>query len=476
MHYSRVHPYTLFSFFSRFWFLLILPVLEGLIVRPQNLLQAAGSLSIQFFFLLLLIFWSVFELSAIGYHAGEGDLYCKKGAVLREWAQVPFEQVVSLTIRRTVLSSLFRAAKLYLDTPAGSKKRADVALTLSSRRLLEVAGRIFDSGAFETVYRASAPRLLLMSASWSNPAAGLLVLAPLVHRVGTVLGEEISDRLYSTVDIGLQLAALGIPPAAAVLAYLLICGWAFLLLVQLFRYGNFEVELSCDFLLLRRGVITQSERIIRREKICAISIRQTLLMRLFNLCSSSVYTVGSFKEKGDKSMLIAAAGKKRTAALLRRITPLPVFAKRDLAPTRGAVFSYVQLPVYCLLGFLLVTLLPQLFGYFAEVFRVVLFFFVPLFVWWLCLRLFAFRRSGVSFQNGALVLCGYRRLTVQSISLPLLQVRRLAVSQNPFQRRKNRCTLVVTLYAEGRETFRVKHLPFEETLSFLEKILPGEKA
>lgn len=470
MHYSRVHPYTLFSFFSRFWFLLILPVFEGLIVRPQTLLQAAGSLSLQFLFLLALIFWSVLELAAIGYHAGEGDLFYKRGALVRERLAVPYENVVSLTVRRTILSSLFGASRLYLDTPAGSQKRADITLTLSSKRLRKTAETIFQSGEFETIYRPSAPRLLLMSASWSNPGAGLLLLAPFIHRVGTVLGEEISDRLYSTVDLSLQFAALGIPPAAAGLAYLLICGYAALLLVQLFRYGNFTLMLSKDFLLLRRGVVSISERIIRREKVCAVSTRQTLLMRLFNLSSSYLHTVGSFKEKGDKSMLIAAATREQTVSLLERVTSLPLFTPKTLKPDKSAVHSFLRVPVICLLSLMAVTMVPQLTGFFGDVFRVVLVFLFPLFVWWLCLRLFAYRRSGVAKQEGALVLSGYKRLTVHTVCLPVSQVRRIAVSQNPFQRRKDRCTLIVTLYAEGRETFKVKQLPLDKTVAFINQL------
>lgn len=455
----RVHPYAIWEHISRWALLLLIPLSQQLLIRPVNLWEQIRMASVQLTLLAGFFLLSAAQRRATGYRSEGQSLLYQKGLFFRRQMRIPYRCFDSVTVKQTLAPALFGAARLFLDTPAGGKKHADVGLTLSRRHLWRTADAVYPARERELLYKAGAGRILLMSAFWSNPGTGLLLVAPFIKRMGDVLGEEISQRLYSTVDLSLQLAAWGIPPASAALAYLLFAGWAIALLVQLFRYGNFKLYTSKDLLAIRRGLVNFSQRMFRSSRISALTIRQTLLMRLFRLYSGYVHNIGSGKDKGDRSMLIAAASQEELTHLLRRAVPeFPTRHSHPLRPPKGTVKSYLLTPLWFAAGFFAVTLSPYLFGYYSRLFSLASVFAAPFFCWWSALRFAAQRTSGLSLQKEALLVSGYHRLTLYFASIPWNRVQMVSVTQNPFQRRSGRCNVRAYLYSESRESFVVKQL------------------
>ena len=384
MKYSGVHPYTAAGILSRFAFLLIIPLFQGIFAQPQSLGQILRTWGLNLLVTALICLWAGASVRAQGYHAGEDRLFLKKGIILKRWLEIPYRNIHSITVERSLLPALFGAARLHLDTPAGGRKRADCTLTLSRKKLRQAAETIFPAGEGKVLYRAGFWRLLLMSASWSNPGTGLFVAAPFIDRLGKLLGEEISERLYSTVNIGLELAAWGIPPAAALLATVLAAGWGIALIVQLFRYGGFAVSRSEEAISIERGLISNRRMLVRTDRLSAVSVRQSLLMRFLRLYGAYLHTVGTGKDKGDRSLLIAAAPEKELTSALSRVTGLPLRAEKPLCPPKRARRSFFTVPLLVLLGVVgLLALAPSLFRLQIQLSLLLLLFPLPFFGWWL---------------------------------------------------------------------------------------------
>jgi uncharacterized membrane protein YdbT with pleckstrin-like domain len=463
----RTHPYAVWGFLPRFAPLLLIALLEQLVFRPQGFWARAAALGGNLLAAALVLLWAVLEYRAIGYHADEDTLFLRRGLLYRRTAQVPYDRICTMTIRQNLLPTLFGAARLYLDTPAGSHRSADFSLVLKRKPLDKIADSIFPSPRTKPVYRAGAWRVALMAASWSNPGAGWLLLAPFINRLGAVLGAEISERLYATVDVSMRLAAYGIPPAAAALGWVLFFGWAAAALVQLFRYGNFSVSADEESLCIRRGVLNTSTRVIRRSRICAFSIQQSLFMRAMRLYSAHVHSVGTGKDKSDRSLLVAAAGQRELAAALRSMTALPLDHGVRVRPPKRALKSYLLLPgtFICLL-LLLIAAQGMLRG---RLIPLIAAFIAPLLAWWLLFRIEAHRTAGLSLQKGCLILSGYHKLNLYRFTVPIAAVQLVSLRQNPLQKHSGLCSVRVTLYGEGQRPVNVKQLPHEEVLQLLQE-------
>ncbi|MCI9273445.1 MAG: PH domain-containing protein [Clostridiales bacterium] len=465
---NRIHPYAVWEYISRWALLLLIPLSQQLLMRPENLWEQIRLASVQLMLLAGFFVLSAAQRRATGYRSDEQALLYQRGLFFQRQMRIPYRCFDSVTVKQTLAPALFGAARLFLDTPAGGKKHADVGLTLSRKYLWRTAVAVYPICRQELLYRAGAWRILLMSAFWSNPGTGLLLVAPFIKRMGDVLGAEISERLYSTVDLSLQLAAWGIPPVSAALAYLLFAGWVIALLVQLFRYGNFKLFRCNDLLTIRRGLVNSSQRMFRSSRVSALSIRQTLLMRMFRLYSGYVHNIGSGKDKGDRSMLVAAASHQELACLLQRAVPgLPTRHKEPIRPPKGTVKSYLLTPLWFAAGFFAVTLSPYLFGSYSRLFSLVSVFAAPFFCWWCALRFAAQRTAGLSREQEALLISGYRRLTLYFASIPWDRVQMVSISQSPFQRRSRRCNVRVHLYSESSESFVVKHLEIQAVRELL---------
>lgn len=473
--YDRVHPYTMWEKMSRFSFLLLIPLTEPLLSRPQDIPSLLSSMGMNLFALLLFILWAAAETRAAGYAFLRHSIRYKRGFFVHHRGVLPADSVCSVLFKETLIPSLFGAARFYADTPAGNKKHADLALTLSRKKMKQALEEEIYKQNTHLVYKARMWRILLMAASWSNPAAGLLLLAPLVNRAGKILGEEINARLYSTVDKTLHLAAWGIPPLAAGLGNLLAAGWAAAMLAQMVRYSNFKVFVSSEYLFIQRGVIARSRQLLRRRAITALSIRQTLVMRLLGLSCCYMHTAQGKKHKGDRSLLFAVQKQKSLEQQMQALFSFPGRPVYLAAPPKRALFSYILIPLLGILFFIFTAFVPWLLGQKSRIFPLISAFAIAVLLWWLAVRVLAHKTSGLSREGDILLLRSYYKVTLQTMAIPVDMIQQIAIRQNPFQKRYGRCSVDVYLFSESKEVFTVRQLEYAAVRDILDKGFAGTK-
>lgn len=472
---KHLHPVTIWGYLSRFSFLLLLPAVQILLSRPKGWILFSNLIG-----LFLVVSLAVFQYLACGYRIGERELTYKSGILLRKSRLIPTQSFLSAIVRLTPPLSLFGAAQLYLDTPAGSKRNADIVMALSKKGLLNLWDTM--TAQSKLIYHASNTRILLMAASWSNPASGLLLAAVLLNHAGRLVGQELTERLYATVNQSYMLVTLGIPPATAFLGYLLAAGWAVAFLNQFLHYANFSIgtvptvtdtpiiiNSEDDAITTTRGYFVKNRQLLSRNAICAISVRQTLVMRIFKLYSAYLHTFGSGKEKGDRSLLFAAINKhelRQNLAALFHTNPLSTDDTQNQAhPSKSAFIGFLFAPVFLLIGAL--SLIVVLYWVYPEFAPLVFFSFPPI-LWQFAIHYFAWHSSKLCVKKDTIIASGYSRLTLYTACIPHQQLQRISVQQNFIQRFSGQCTLQLCTGAEKTGCFVVNHLNKQEVLKLLE--------
>lgn len=469
---KHLHPITIWNYLSKYAFFLIIPIVQTLLARPTGWILLSN-LFVLIFFLAL----AVFQYLSCSYSIGDREFTYRSGILFRIRRTIPMQRFLSATVRCNPLLSLISAAQLYLDTPAGSRKNADVVMTLNKRGLQNLWNSMTVN--HKRVYRASNKRILLMAASWSNPASGLLLAGALLNRTGKIVGQALTQRLYEAVNQSYVLVAIGIPPATALLGYLLAAGWAVAFLHQFLHYANFSIgtvpsnpntfiRAEEDFLTTQRGLFVKNRQLLSRDAICAVSIRQTLVMRIFKLYSAYLHTFGSGKEKGDRSLLFAAIRKPELRQYLTAIFRKPLFSTKNSLnnthPSKAALFSFLFTPLLLLICLLvLISLLYWLYPEFAPL----LFFFVPPVLWQLAIHFFAWKGSMLLVEKDKILASGYRCLTLYTACIPREQLQRVSVKQTFVQRFSGRCNVYLCTGAEKTGCFTVNNLDKQEVLKLL---------
>lgn len=457
-----LHPITIWRYLSKFSFLLILPLTQAVLQEPFSTV-AWSSLPM----VLSAAVLSYYEYYSCRARTEQHSIRYCHGIFIQHQKLVPFAALASISIRITPLLRLFGAAQLFLDTPAGSRSKADLQLTLRRSALLGWWHRAQQDVSAR--YRAKPARILLMAASWSNPAAGLLFAAIALNKASRILGEQLSDELYGTVNQSHRLVALGIPPAVALVGWLLVLGWLVAFLRQAFRYAGFTAAVSPQGILIFRGLLVRNRQLLTHRALRAVSTRQTLVMAALRLTSAYLHTVGSGKEKGDRSLLLAAVHFKALDKTLRVFyqafrRPPPCEPIQRVRPSLSALKSFLLVPLLhlCWTGalswllwsgdsvFASLAVFPLLFPLYQGIVRVL-----------------AWRRSFFAFDGIYLTASGYTGLQLYTAVLPRENLQSVVLRQNPFQRHSGRCTLRLQIGSEKHAIFTVRHLAVEQVRQIL---------
>ena len=108
----------------------------------------------------------------------------------------------------------------------------------------------------------------------------LLIAIPFVNKLGNIVGEETTKRLYSTMDTVLKLIKIGIPPLIAGISYLLLGAFFVTVTIHFFRYANFTTIITDNTVIIKSGLISENKKTIRKNKINTLIIKIVLSFQI----------------------------------------------------------------------------------------------------------------------------------------------------------------------------------------------------
>lgn len=456
---KRPHPITVWKYLSRFSFLLIFPLIQLLLREPLSVLTWSNlpwAVSVTVL--------SVMQYLACGYSAENSGFQLKSGIIWRKSRTIPSSSLNSCTIRVSPFTYLFGAAQLRLDTAAGNPREADASVFLRKKALLAWWRGACPKKQWH--YKAKTSRIFLMAASWSNPASGLFLLGLFFHRAAGLLGDQLSEQLYSTVDQSARLVALGLPPFVAGVGYLLLLGWLIAFLRQFFRYFGLKACTTEQGIAIFRGFPIRVRQLFSRRCVRAVSIRQTLLMKCLKICSCYLHTLGSGKEKGDRRLLFAATGGTELEKRIQEFFPeLPLQpCGQAVTPARNTWKNFLFAPLMTAGGIFALSFLLHLAGFGISGLVLILLLFP---FWQGVIRLLAWKHTSFCKTEGYYIVSCYDGLSLSTAYIPENNLQKAMFLQNPIQKRNYLCSLRLYVGSETKRCFAIHHLDIRELRKFL---------
>ena len=412
----------------------------------------------------LLLLSSVLKWRRCRYHLREyagGSLHrltLSQGVVLRRVLRISAEDAASVEMERTPLLWLLGGRRIRVNT-AGLRRKSDAVLYLSAAQAKSLMG----SGvghAGKNRYTARLWPVLMMSASSSNAALGLLALAPALRQTGKVLGEELPGEVVSLFR---RFVSLGLPPILESVANILVLGWVFAFLRSLLRYIGFRAERQGNRLHLVSGLFTRRDVLIDCDKITALELRQTLFMRLFGLYTAVITAAGYGRDSGARPVLIPAARPKELCAALDVLLPDYPICTSILRPKKTALFGYLAPALWLLAG----CLVPLWLG---GVWKVAAVLWAAGAAWWLLVRFLGFYQAGFGVGRSAAAIGYSRGLALYRVYIPLEVTDCAVIRRSPWQRGSDGCTVELRCFGEKRRRHRVRHLPYGPALDLALKL------
>lgn len=457
---DKINIYTLFANIPTFIYLLPIPILQNILFNPQDFWEHITS-----YLLSIILFIAVSIISAADYRTKSYKVYpehtrIKEGIFIRSQFSIPYSRLQSVIIRSSPLLLIFNAVKVQLNTAATKAKKGDAVLYLSKKNAKRLISEIYDDiGYISRLYRAKNSKIFFMAAIWSNPVSGFLILSPIINNAGKIIGEQLRDELINNFDFSKYLVYIGISPTMAFIAYILLVCYAVSVCADFFRTANFTCTSYQNGIIIKRGIIKKTLFFTNPGKLNAITLSQSIFMMPLELYSAYIYTTGSGKAKGDRSLLIAAEKKNVVKHLLTLLFSNLNFGFRfTIKPVRRSVRAYLRLPLWLTILDVVICTTALKMNIFTNIVSSYMLFSIPILISWCFFRVKAFSSSAISVNEKFVYVRFYKRVTLKSTIIPINKIQLCVKRVSIFQKLSNTCNIRIYIYGERRTFVEIKHL------------------
>ena len=466
--FRRTHPYSLLRHFKIYAVLLVLTLVQQILLRPDELVAYIGSLGLNAFYVLSVLFYFISDYTNRVCRMTGTGFEVKSGILLKRQYTIPYSKMCSAMFYSNIICYLFNAERVSVDTAGGVRKKYDFSAYFSRKKASDV--RDFIEGEKEPtfVFRSRIISIILMSAVWANPVTGIIFIVPVISNVSQIVGSDTAQRIIrSSIDQQWKVIAMWISPAAALLAAVILLSWAISMLNVFLRYVRFRSVRLGDYIITSKGLITRTKSYKRVSCISSVSVDQSLFMKLLKLKSCSVTVIGAGRQKGDRSLLFSADSYDKVQNGMTDITGIPNEEISVVRREKNSLFSYVYYPLILFAVLMTLILLSYRIRLITGSVRLLLYIFLFIAIWWLMFRMFAYFHSRIAVNDKCLIVCTFHRMTLKKHYIPFDMIQYVEINHSPFQKRKNKCTMIVSIYSENKRSVKIKQLPRKAAIELL---------
>ena len=474
----RMHPISVLFRVGALLRQLAIPLILFLIFARGETMELYASI-----LMVPLAIFEIWRYITTTYRISNETLIVKQGVLFRSERHIPLARVQNIDLVQNFFHRLLSVAEVRVETASGSEPEAILKVlkldeverirreVFSNRRrapderLRERAAPDLEPEEIPQERAPEAVELLHLS------LADLIKLGIITYRglaiVGVAFGVawqmRVFDRLEDKIDqldalfldvqgANLVLLVAGSIVAAFLLITLLSVLWAVVTLYdyRLLRIGE-DLRVTC-------GLWTRLTATIPRERIQLVSVRQSLLHRLFDCVSISIETAGGSGESDkipvNRRWLVPLVHQSQVERMLREIQPAIELVNLDwqaVSPRarRRLVRRAMLLSLLLSVPLALLSTLSALVGF-------------PILLLLLCWHAwaqaswmrFARTESGIAFRSGVFV----RRTSGTRID----RIQNIAQRQTPFDRRYAMATVSVDTAGAGPAGHKIE-IPYLDT-------------
>ncbi len=299
----RAHPLMILNFLKPFLFILLIPVVRGLIQYAasgeyDSILKFEIVLSVVLFVIGLLRWWC-FKLIL---NEEKHTITVISGLFFRRTAKINVDRLSSVQTKQNPIEFIFRAVTFRINTEAGNLDKADYEFKLSMKSAKMVSTLLYGKGENKKI-RFSLFKIAILAATTSSAFTGMLVGVPLIYRAGNLLEIAISDMLINEINNVSQKIETYFPPVVNAICLVFLTSYLISFLYSLFKYINFRLRLGEDKLEIRSGFFVRTRTAFKKAAINNVRIEQSFLMLLLKRFAMRV-SVGGYGESKSRSEVV----------------------------------------------------------------------------------------------------------------------------------------------------------------------------
>ncbi len=422
----RVHLFSIVISLYKNAFLLLIPLVQFLLFRPEDFWGMVASGSVNVITATVVVTYIILKYKFTYLDCDGSRLIYGKGMLFRRKRVIFGGKINGTAVKSGGAAGVFGAVLYCCDADTG---RFAVKEYLKRKHGAVIQNR----SESDVVKKCGTVHCLAAAADATSAFSGILLAVPFLRRAAVVAGDTLNSGLYTGLSLWSQIASQLLPPIVASVTGLIVFGYIVAFTYEFLRHWGAKISLGGGELKVSRGIIWRVRIEQRLDEISGLCCEQGLVGLIFNVKKDVVLLSTARKVSSERELLNFERG------------AVKKFSDWDcIQPGKGSLFSFVWLPLVLTLGAVTAAFYLRSTGKEIAV-SVVLTAVTPLCLLWLLFRAAAFERTFL-YKSGEKIVLGFHQgLRLINLYLTLDCISSVVVSQNPFQHFFGSCNVRVYL-------------------------------
>ena len=471
----RQHPIKIISYTSKNLWLLIIPLTKYLIAARFNFQDWIKTNWIDILTIAGIIGLAIIRWAFVRFEAESDGIKAHTGLLGMFSTKIYYNQITTMSCVQSVFLRPFKASTMYIETNAKVVADVDLKLILSQKNIDYIYNLITDQCKDKPRLTVKPKKKYLFAFSFlfSSTLTGMIIFATFMFQLYQLVGKEIEREIFQRVNG--EITRLNteffrftrqIPKIILIIAFVVICGWGLSFMANLIRHWSFRATRCGSQIIIESGVITRRKHVINCDKINYIDYEKSLLMKIFGVCSVTVFCTGYGVKHREISVLIPITTEKEIRKSLKILLPGVPHSSFNIKTSVSDIRRFLYLPVA-------LTFIPLVCGYIVKEFTdkwhyeidvITIIALIP-FVWKIVVSIVASFSTSIGYRKGFFTLsyCSFFRFHQVIISKE--NVSKFVISQTVFQKRSGRCKVKIYTSSQNTKVHTIKNMPYKEIVS-----------
>lgn len=348
----KAHPLMIFTFLKPFLFILVIPLISGLIqyARYKTFDNVLGLELILFCIIMFIavLRWQSFSLIC---DTKNNSVTIEKGLLFKRKAKIALSKISSVQTAKNPIDAIFFAVTYRINTEAGTISRSDFEFKLSNKKSQEVSRLLYTKSETKAV-KFSAVRVAILAATTSSAFTGIIVGVPIINMAGKLLGVAISDMLLDEINNVSSKIQTYFPPAVNTISLIILLSYFISFVYSFLKHINFKLFLQDDKLEVRSGFFVRLRTSFKKKAINDIRIEQTPIMMLLRRFAMKVSVGGYGDAKGESEVIIPLGANREMKKRFYEYFSFFLPDQKGIRPPKSLLMKirFLSWPVYYFIG------------------------------------------------------------------------------------------------------------------------------
>ena len=466
----RQHPIRIISYTTKYMWLLVIPLAKYLIATKFNFQDWVKANWVDILTISVIFGYAILRWVFVYFELEDDCIIAHTGYFGIAKTRVYFSEMSSMSLCQGYFFRAIHACTLYIDTDAKTLQSADITLDLTTKQAKGIYQLATEHSLKKPTYTFTSKKstLVIFSLLFSSTLSGVVLVISAIYEAYRVVGREIEQRFLERVNTEIEKTFTAVPKYILIAGIVIAGGWLLSFVANLMRHWNFSCTRGKDCFIIKSGKGAKRRHVLVKNRIYCIDYQQSLLMKIFKICTVSVKCTGYGKRRKEISALIPITTSRLVDKNMKLLMPgLP----KMNAEVKTGVFDlgrFLTMPI-------VFSLVPPVAGLFSvrffplwekEIKTFVLISLIPL-IWFCAVKAIAALTTFVGISNDyfTIAYCNWYRFHREYIHVD--RISKICVTQNPFQKVSGTCNLIIYPKSETVSPQRIAGLNHKKTVDML---------